>query len=135
MTSPLDGVRRNSFRQITESTYHDVTLGRILNVSRTRLHNADHIVTEFQNGTLILSEEETVEHIVTLLKLFPSEQVRRQLLHTPVNGPPMKYGDDYKLGDFYPMPGTYRDSGGHVRPLSDKPLPDDGDDWELRHIQ
>jgi hypothetical protein len=70
MTSPQKGLRRNSFRLINDSTFLDVILGRILNVSRERRDGADHIVTEFQGGTLILSVEETAEYVALLSKLL-----------------------------------------------------------------
>jgi hypothetical protein len=93
----LDGVRRNSFRNINDSTYLDVTLGRVRNVTRQRRNGADHIITEFQTGTLILSEEETAEYIALLTRLLPAPRTDQ---HADIMRYPMTqtgYHDDYEL--------------------------------------
>lgn len=62
-------MRRNSFRRINDAEYLDITLGRVCNVTRENRNGADHIVTEFAAGTLIMSEEEMRAWATTLSTL------------------------------------------------------------------
>lgn len=97
MTSPLIPVRRNSFRRINDAEYLDVTLGEIQDVARENRNGADHIVTEFANGTVIIAEEDMIQYVATLLTLLPTQYVQRNLLGADCSGsywPTDDLGDD-----------------------------------------
>ena len=73
MTDHPIPVRRNSFRRINDDEYLDITLGPVKTLTRENRNGADHIVTEFRNGTVIVSESAMRDWVrmVTALGVIP----------------------------------------------------------------